>query len=63
MANGYLRLDRAEWIRVVEKLSAALQDASGGKSGGKGNLSPGPTRETAGGSVGRAGLEPATDGL
>ncbi len=25
IANGYLRLDRAEWIRVVEKRSAALQ--------------------------------------
>jgi hypothetical protein len=24
IANGYLRLDRAEWIRVVEKRSAAL---------------------------------------
>ena len=26
IANGYLRLDREEWIRVVEKRSAALQD-------------------------------------
>jgi hypothetical protein len=26
IANGYLRLDHAEWIRVVEKRSAALQD-------------------------------------
>ena len=26
IANGYLRLDRKEWIRVVEKRSAALQD-------------------------------------
>ena len=25
IANGYLRLDHAEWIRVVEKRSAALQ--------------------------------------
>ena len=25
IANGYLRLDREEWIRVVEKRSAALQ--------------------------------------
>ena len=25
IANGYLRLDRAEWIRVVENRSAALQ--------------------------------------
>ena len=25
IANGYLRLDREEWIRVVEKPSAALQ--------------------------------------
>jgi hypothetical protein len=25
IANGYLRLDREEWIRVVEKGSAALQ--------------------------------------
>jgi len=24
IANGYLRLDREEWIRVVEKRSAAL---------------------------------------
>ena len=28
IANGYFRLDRAEWIRVVEKRSAALQGAS-----------------------------------
>jgi hypothetical protein len=27
IANGYLRLDREEWIRVVEKRSAALQGA------------------------------------
>ncbi len=27
IANGYLRLDREEWIRVVEKRSAALQAA------------------------------------
>jgi hypothetical protein len=26
IANGYLRLDREEWVRVVEKRSAALQD-------------------------------------
>jgi len=26
IANGYLRLDRAEWIRVVEKRRAALGD-------------------------------------
>ena len=26
IANGYLRLDREEWIRVVEKHSAALAD-------------------------------------
>ena len=26
IANGYLRLDREEWIRVVEKRSAALAD-------------------------------------
>ena len=26
IANGYLRLDHAEWIRVLEKRSAALQD-------------------------------------
>ncbi len=26
IANGYLRLDYAEWIRVVEKRSAALGD-------------------------------------
>jgi hypothetical protein len=26
IANGYLRLDHQEWIRVVEKRSAALQD-------------------------------------
>jgi hypothetical protein len=26
IANGYLRLDRQEWIRVVEKRRAALQD-------------------------------------
>jgi hypothetical protein len=25
IANGYLRLDHAEWIRVVEKRSAASQ--------------------------------------
>jgi hypothetical protein len=25
IANGYLRLDQEEWIRVVEKRSAALQ--------------------------------------
>ena len=25
IANGYLRLDREEWVRVVEKRSAALQ--------------------------------------
>lgn len=25
IANGYLRLDREEWSRVVEKRSAALQ--------------------------------------
>ena len=25
IANGYLRLDRDEWVRVVEKRSAALQ--------------------------------------
>jgi hypothetical protein len=25
ITNGYLRLDREEWIRVVEKRSAALQ--------------------------------------
>ena len=24
IANGYLRLDREEWIRVVEKRNAAL---------------------------------------
>jgi len=24
IANGYLRLDREEWVRVVEKRSAAL---------------------------------------
>jgi len=28
ISNGYLRLDRAEWIRVVEKRSAALAGAS-----------------------------------
>lgn len=28
IANGYLGLDRAEWIRVVEKRSAALQERS-----------------------------------
>ena len=28
IANGYLRLDRQEWIRVVEKRSAALADRS-----------------------------------
>ncbi len=27
IANGYLRLDREEWIRVVEKRSAALAPA------------------------------------
>ena len=26
IANGYLRLDRDEWVRVVEKRSAALAD-------------------------------------
>ena len=26
IANGYLRLDREEWVRVVEMRSAALQD-------------------------------------
>jgi hypothetical protein len=26
IANGYLRLDHQEWIRVVEKRSAALQN-------------------------------------
>jgi hypothetical protein len=26
IANGYLRLDHEEWIRVVEKRRAALQD-------------------------------------
>ena len=26
IANGYLRLDREEWIRVTEKRPAALQD-------------------------------------
>ncbi len=26
IANGYLRLDHAEWIRVVEKRSAALPE-------------------------------------
>ena len=26
IANGYLRLDREEWVRVVEKRCAALQD-------------------------------------
>ena len=26
IANGYLRLDPEEWISVVEKRSAALQD-------------------------------------
>jgi hypothetical protein len=26
IANDYLRLDHAEWIRVLEKRSAALQD-------------------------------------
>jgi hypothetical protein len=26
IANGYLRLDRNEWVRVVEKRSAALAD-------------------------------------
>ena len=26
IANGYLRLDHQEWIRVVEKRRAALQD-------------------------------------
>ena len=25
IANGYLRLDRNEWIRVMEKRAAALQ--------------------------------------
>jgi hypothetical protein len=35
IANGYLRLDREEWIRVVEKRSAALQPLSGGASGGR----------------------------
>ena len=28
IANGYLRLDHAEWIHVVEKRSAALADQS-----------------------------------
>ena len=28
IANGYLRLDHAEWILVVEKRSAALADQS-----------------------------------
>ena len=32
IANGYLRLDHEEWIRVVEKRSAALQDRAGGRS-------------------------------
>ena len=26
IANGYLRLDHADWIRVVEKRSAALPE-------------------------------------
>lgn len=26
IANGYLRLDREEWIRVTEKRRAALQE-------------------------------------
>jgi hypothetical protein len=28
IANGYLRLDHEEWIRVVEKRSAALDGVS-----------------------------------
>ena len=36
IANGYLRLDHAEWIRVVEKRRAAL----GRELLGEGRLSP-----------------------
>jgi hypothetical protein len=56
IANGYLRLDREEWIRVVEKRSAALQITTGGKSGGKTNPPSGPRDGTAGRSVGRLEL-------
>jgi hypothetical protein len=30
ISNGYLRLDRDEWVRVVEKRSAALADVTVG---------------------------------
>ena len=43
ISNGYLRLDRDEWVRVVEKRSAALAGVSGSHSGWAGEA---PRAET-----------------
>ena len=63
IANGYLQLDREEWVRVVEKRQAALHVASGSKSGSIRIWGSPPRRETPGQAARPTGFDPAISAL